>query len=275
MSSNAKIVLRKKPNKIGLYPLAIRITKNRRSTYQYVGHYIDIEDWDEKNIRVKKSNLNSNSLNSLLSHELSKVNRALITLQSEKKDASANQIKRELYYTCRNSTFFELAQEHLNDLKKLNKLNRLSADKAWIGYIFKFYKSKQLTFQEIDLRFLKKFMIYSKTKHKLSETSIMNVLVLIRLLFNRAIDQKIVNRALYPFGRNNIRIKFPETVKIGLNIQEIKVIENLSDLKPTEVHTKNVWLYSFNFAGMRIADVLRTRWCDINDNRLQYRMGKN
>ncbi|WP_458627203.1 site-specific integrase [Winogradskyella sp. PC D3.3] len=26
---------------------------------------------------------------------------------------------------------------------------------------------------------------------------------------------------------------------------------------------------------MRIADVLRTRWSDINDNRLQYRMGKN
>ena len=54
MSSNAKIVLRKKPNKEGLYPLAIRITKNRRSTYQYIGHYIELEDWDEKNIRVKK-----------------------------------------------------------------------------------------------------------------------------------------------------------------------------------------------------------------------------
>ncbi|WP_304141161.1 Arm DNA-binding domain-containing protein, partial [Mesoflavibacter zeaxanthinifaciens] len=53
MSSNAKIVLRKKPNSKGLYPLAVRITKNRRSTYQYIGHYIDIEDWDEKNIRVR------------------------------------------------------------------------------------------------------------------------------------------------------------------------------------------------------------------------------
>lgn len=135
MSSFAKIVLRKKPNKKGLYPLAISITKNRRSTYQYVGHYIDIEDWDDKNIRVKKSHENSDSLNSLLSQELSEVSKALISLQSEKKDASANQIKRELYNSGGHSTFFELAQEHLDDLKSLNKLNRLSADKAWIGYI--------------------------------------------------------------------------------------------------------------------------------------------
>ncbi len=275
MSSNAKIVLRKKPNKKGLFPLAIRITKNRRSTYQYVGHYIDIEDWDNKNIRVKKSHINSDSLNALLSLELSKVNKALISLQSEKKDASANQIKRELYSSGGNSTFFELAQEHLDDLESLDKLNRLSADRAWIGYILKFNKSKQLAFQEIDERFLKKFILYVKTKHKLSETSIMNIMVLIRLLYNRAINQKIVNRELYPFGGNRIRIKFPETIKVGLNIQEIKIIENLIDLTLSEAHTRNIWLYSFNFAGMRIADVLKTRWSDINDNRLQYRMGKN
>ncbi|WP_179021850.1 site-specific integrase [Winogradskyella forsetii] len=275
MSSNAKIVLRKKPNCKGLYPLAIRITKNRRSTYRYVGHYIDIEDWDEKNIRVKKSHVNSDNLNSLLTQELSEANKALINLQSEHKDASAHQIKKELYGSSENSTFFELAQEHLDDLESLQKLNRLSCDKAWVGYILKFYKSKQLTFQEIDERFLKKFMLYCKINHKLSETSIMNIMVLVRLLYNRAIEQKIVNRELYPFGGNRVRIKFPETVKIGLNIQEIREIENLDNLTPSEFHARNVWLYSFNFAGMRVADVLRIRWSDINDNRLQYRMGKN
>ena len=275
MASNARIVLRKKPNKAGLYPLVIRITKNRRSTYQYIGHYIELENWDAKYARVKKSHPNSNYLNGLLSTQLLQVDKALITLQTEHKDASANQIKKEIYYSNGNSTFFELSQEHLDDLESLEKLNRLSGDKAWIGYIFKFHKSKQLTFQEIDERFLKKFVLYAKTEHKLSETSIRNIMVLIRLLFNRAIKQKIVNRELYPFGGDKIRIKSPESIKIGLNIQEIINIEDLVGLTPTEAHTKNVWLYSFNFAGMRIADVLRTRWSDINDNRLQYRMGKN
>tara|TARA_R110002167_G_scaffold70337_9_gene198229 strand:- start:8993 stop:10207 length:1215 start_codon:yes stop_codon:yes gene_type:complete len=275
MSSNAKIVLRKKSNKEGLYPLAIRITKNRRSTYQYIGHYIELEDWDEKNIRVKKSNSNSDNLNSLLSLKLSEANKALITLQSDNKDASANQIKKEIYSSGNSSTFFELAQEHLDDLESSEKLNRLSTDKAWVSFIVKFNKTKQLSFQEIDERFLKKLILNLKVKHSLSETSIMNILVLIRLLFNRAIKHKIVSRELYPFGTDKIRIRFPETSKVGLNILEIQRIENLTNLSPTEAHTRNVWLYSFNFAGMRVSDVLRTKWSDIYDNRLHYRMHKN
>ena len=275
MSANAKIVLRKKSNREGLYPLAIRITKNRRSTYQYIGHYIELEDWDEKNIRVKKSNSNSDSLNSLLSLKLSEANKALINLQSEKKDASANQIKKEIYSSGKNLTFFELAQEHLDELESSEKLNRLSTDSALVSYLLKFHKSKQLSFQEIDERFLKKLMIYLKVKHSLAETSIMNILVLIRLLFNRAITQKIVNRELYPFGTDKIRIRFPETTKVGLNIFEIRKIESLDNLSSIELHTRNVWLYSFNFAGMRVTDVLWTKWSDIYDNRLHYRMNKN
>ena len=275
MSSNAKIVLRKKSNKEGLYPLAIRITKNRKSTYQYIGHYIELEDWDEKNIRVKKSNSNFDNLNSLLSQKLSEANKALITLQSDNKDASANQIKKEIYSSGNSSTFFELAQENLDDLESSEKLNRLSTDKAWVSFIIRFNKTKQLSFQEIDERYLKKLMLNLKVKHSLSETSIMNILVLIRLLFNRAIKHKIVSRELYPFGTDKIRIRFPETSKVGLNILEIQRIENLTNLCPIETHTRNVWLYSFNFAGMRVSDVLRTRWSDIYDNRLHYRMHKN
>lgn len=275
MSSNAKIVLRKKPNREGLYPLAIRITKNRKSTYQYIGHYIELEDWDEKNIRVKRSNSNFDNLNSLLSQKLSEANKVLITLQFDNKDASASQIKKEIYSSVNSSTFFELAQEHLDDLESSDKLNRLSTDKAWVSFIIKFNKTKQLSFQEIDERFLKKLMLNLKVKHSLSETSIMNILVFIRLLFNRAIKYKIVSRELYPFGTDKIRIKFPETSKVGLNIREIQRIENLKSLSPIEVHTRNVWLFSFNFAGMRVSDVLQTRWSDIYDNRLHYRMHKN
>lgn len=65
-------------------------------------------------------------------------------------------------------------------------------------------------------------MLNLNIKHSLSETSIMNILLLIRLLFNWAIKQKIVSRELYPFGTDKIRIRFPETSKIGLNISEIE-----------------------------------------------------
>jgi integrase len=40
-------------------------------------------------------------------------------------------------------------------------------------------------------------------------------------------------------------------------------------------HARNLWLLSFYFAGMRISDLLRLKWSDIDDGRLSYTMGKN
>ncbi|QCX40265.1 recombinase [Aureibaculum algae] len=275
MSASAKLVLRKKPNSKGLYPLAIRITKNRQSTFKHVGHYIDNEDWDEKKLEVKKSHQNAADLNNLLSSKLSEARKGLIALQTTDKDASARQIKTEIYRPTSNLTFFDYADEHLQALEAEKKINRHSTDSAWISYIVKFSKSRQLTFQEIDERFLRKFKIYLKGASALSETTSMNVMVLIRLLYNRSIKDKVVSKELYPFGIGKFKIKFPETLKIGLNHQEMKKLERIDNLSDVERHSLNVWLYSFYFAGMRVSDVLFTRWSQIYDGRLHYRMGKN
>jgi integrase len=275
MSASTKIVLRKKPNAKGLYPLAIRITKNRRSTYKLIGHYIELDYWDSKNTVVKKSHPNSESLNNLLTSKLSEARKGLIALQTINKDASANQIKKEIYKPTSKLTFFDFADEHLEALEVEGKINRLSADTAWVRYIQKYYKFRQLSFQEIDERFLKKFKIYLKGNCSLSETTAMNVMVFIRLLFNRAIKDKAVSKELYCFGPGKFEIKFPETSKVGLSKQELRKIENLDNLSDAEHHSLNVWLFSFYFAGMRVSDVLNTRWSQIYDGRLHYRMGKN
>lgn len=274
MSSNTKIVLRKKANKEGEFPLAIRITKNRRSNYHYVGHYINENFWDIKNCRVKNSHPNALKLNNLLLSELSIANQTLIDLQSQKKDLSANQIKNEIYSSNTNANFFVLAEVYLDEMKHNNKLARLSSDKPRVKHVLEFSKSKQLTFQEIDESFLKKFILYLR-KRPMSERSIVNTLIVVRTIYNRAIKSNIVDSKLYPFGAKKIRIKFPETEKIGLTKDEVKSIELLENLKPNEIHARNVWLFSFYFAGIRAADILKIRWSDIYDDRLHYRMNKN
>ena len=275
MSASAKIVLRKKPNSKGLFPLAIRITKNRRSTYKHIGHYIDIEDWDEKNLRVKKSHPNADSLNNLLSSKLSEVDKGMMNLQSENNDLSATQIKRNIYKPFSSLTFFDYVKEHLEALKADKKMNRLTTDSALSTYIKDFHKSKELRFQEINLRFLKRFKTYLMGKRNLTETSALNVMVLIRLIYNRAITDKVISKDLYPFGKTGFKIKFPETHKVGLNKKEILNLETFQNVSEVEKHARNVWLYSFYFAGMRVSDVLFTKWSMIYDQRLHYKMGKN
>lgn len=275
MTSSASLTIRKKPNKKDLYPLAIRITKFRKSVYLYIGHYIDVKYWDDHKNLVKKSHPYSARLNDLLLTKLTETNKFLLELQAEGKDYSASQIKNEICFKARNSSFFEVADAHLEEIKENCKYGRLSVDKAVIGHISKFVKSRQFSFQDLNENFLKKYMSYLRNTPKVSERTIANHLVLIRLLFNRAIRNGIVDRKFYPFGRDKIKIKFPETGKIGLTSDEIKNIENLKDLSKEEHHARNVWLFSFYLAGIRIADVLKICWSDIYDNRIHYTMNKN
>ncbi|MEM6813790.1 MAG: site-specific integrase [Bacteroidota bacterium] len=275
MSASAKIVLRKKPNAQGLYPLALRITKNRRSTFKNIGQYIELEDWDYKNLEVKKSNSEAESLNNLIASKLSEARKGLINLQTENKDVSARQIKNEIYKPTSKLTFFDFADEHLEALKAEGKIGRHSTDSGWLSFVEKYSKSRDLRFQEIDERFLKKFKTALRGKYSLSETSSMNVMVLIRLLYNRAIKDKVVSKEIYPFGAGKFKIKFPETEKVGLNEKEICTLERIQNLNLMERHSLNVWLFSFYFAGIRVSDVLKIRWPQIYDGRLHYRMGKN
>ena len=104
----------------------------------------------------------------------------------------------------------------------------------------------------------------------------MLILILIRTLYNRAIREGIADANLYPFGENGVRIKFPESQKIGLNIEEIKLLEQCElEEVTTEWNARNSFLLSFYLAGARISDVLRIKWSDLNDGRLYYKMGKN
>ncbi|WP_034043060.1 site-specific integrase [Wocania ichthyoenteri] len=274
MTSNAKIVLRKKPNKNGLYPLAIRISKNRQSNYHYIGHYIELEYWDEKNIRIRKSHPNAANLNNLLTKKLSEANKMLIDLQAEKQDLSANRIKVKLYKRSKTSSFSEIAKAFLDELEANKKLARYYADKVRVNHVLNFSKSNQLSFQEINEQFLRNFKTHLRTKG-LSERSIVNNLVVIRTIYNRAIKLGIVDRKLYPFGSGGIQIKFPESQKTGLNKEELIALESVKGLTKNEIHARNIWLFSFYFAGIRVADVLKIRWSDISDNRLNYRMNKN
>jgi len=164
----------------------------------------------------------------------------------------------------------------LANIKKRGKYNCYVSDEPRINRFREFLNDQDIPFQEITVPLLKKFRAYLKGNYNCTERTIVNYLILIRTIFNQAIAANIVDRKYYPFGKGKIAIKIPTSLKIGLTADEVKKIENLnlSD-EPMHHHSRNVWLFSFYFAGMRASDTLRLKWSDIQGDRLFYSMGKN
>ena len=131
-------------------------------------------------------------------------------------------------------------------------------------------------FSSISINSIQKFQGVLKSKYNLSERSIVNHLIALRAICNKAIRDGLMNKNKYPFGGDGIIIRIPSSVKVGLNIEEIKLLEDVEiEAFTTKWHARNAFLLSFYFAGARISDVIRIKWTDIVDGRLQYVMGKN
>jgi integrase/recombinase XerD len=132
------------------------------------------------------------------------------------------------------------------------------------------------------------------------KTSICNKLDIIRSIFNKAIAKRIIDRNAYPFGKGvgQIQIRPGEGMKVGMEVNELdsfeyvdlsennpdvlkelkeagKKVNNLSKQIEVLIHARNVFMFSYYFAGVRIADTLKTRWSDFKNERYYYFIGKN
>ena len=274
--ASIKIILWKHDKKKNdTFPLAIRLTQNRKTRYIFTGKYIFEKDWDTSTSKVKKSHPNSTRLNNFLLTKLKEANKILLDLETEDKSISSKELKKEITNPLSSKSFNELSRIYLKELKDNKKYTRYGTDKARVNHFIEFANSENINFREIDETFLRKYMTFLRDKKNNSQRSIINALIVIRTIYNRAIKMGVIERKYYPFGADKIRIKFPETEKIGLSVEEMKTLEELDNLTTQEHHARNVWLFSFFLAGMRSADILKIRWSDIYDGRLHYRMNKN
>ncbi len=265
-----KIILRNEQKKDGTYPLTIRVTKDRKSTYIYLDYSIKDTDWDEAGQVVKKSHPNSARLNNYIAKKLSEARDAALELETNRTHVTSKAVKKKVKPTA-GSTFLPQAEEYLKRLKTAGKHNQYTAEKPRVKH-FKEFIQGDIAFQDITIGTLQRFKAYLKTS--MSERSAVNHLVMVRSVFSMAIKDEVCDPKYYPFGKGKVKIKFPDSHKVGLIAEEIKKLEEI-ELEQDLNHVRNLWLFSYYHAGMRISDVFRLKWSDIQDGRLWYAMGKN
>jgi integrase len=276
--STLKTVLHQKKDNNGntIFRLTLRLTVNRKRSYLQLSKNIDPEHWDAHAEKLNSKHPKHKQLNRLIRKKYGEIEDYILEMDSTNKSYTAIQVMDAIKNNKEKQTFFELAKEHIEDLTKLEKHNRAISDQSKINRIKEFAKNENLSFEEIDEYFLKKLKIYLAGTGTISERSIMNIYVLIRLLYNNGIRKNLVDQKFYPFGKGKIKIKYPETIKIGLDEMEIRKIKELDLSQYPEISkTRDVFLFSFYLAGIRIGDVLSMKWKDIVDDRIYYKMGKN
>jgi site-specific recombinase XerD len=288
--ATVRVYIRKRPTKDGKFPISICVTINRKQEYIMTGQKLDnLAQWDEKSQRVKKTHPNATRLNNFLLTELAKANDKALEMET-KGHVSAKAVKVSLKPVEESKIYFkDVAQRYLDEQRLCGNFDVYNANVTQLKKFYTFVKNEKITFEEISVDLLQRFLIdlrlakkfqFDKTKpaKPLSERTIINHMILIRTIYNRAINAKLVSKDYYPFGgKGNISIKLTAAAKIGLDESEIKKLEelNLADYLPIYNDSRNIWLTEFYFAGMRVTDCLLLKWTDFQNGRLYYKMSKN
>lgn len=273
MATIQAVILRKK-NSSGHFPISIRITRNRRSTFLSTGKYIEERLWDKQNRRVRKSHPNATMLNRFIQKKLSEAHEKLLDIEAKSEYIPLSDVRKKIKNSA-NNNFFDTASQYLTYLKEKDKFHQYDTEKSRVKKLKEFIGSSYIHFNEITPSLLKSFCNHLIAKEGRSRKTANNYLVLIRAIYNLGIANNNADRNHYPFGKGKIQIKKVDAIRIGLNKEEIKKLEDpigITDAQQVAVH---LWLVSFYFAGIRCSDLLKLKWSDFKDGRLYYRMGKN
>lgn len=292
MKTTFRLELGNKPNKAGNYSVYIRITQNKKLKRIKTKYEVkSLRYWNKEKCEYRKSEPNHKVWNEELKKEIEEVEKAYNKLLDAKESISPANIKQEATKIEDKSqqSFVSFAQEEVNNIYTLGRYRDWKKHNGFINKLNSYLKEKgkkDIEFSELTPSLITDFQTYLNTLHNarqperlLHPNTIQEVLIIFRRLINKAIEKDQMEFNKNPFLK--IKPKGITTQKEKLTEAEIRLLEALSLEEGSLLwHTRNMFLFSFYCAGIRVGDLLQLRWKNIeevsnSEYRLLYQMGKN
>jgi integrase len=255
-------ILYSRPLSNGKHQIKIRIHSNEKTKYITTKFSIDKKEWDTKRRRVKE-------LKSIPNHE--QINDEINRLEKLYRGENIP-VDNDSQYD------FKLFIQHFNKIIELlvaqEKYNTYRKLKVVKNHLIKFQEQNQENIT-INRIFLDEFRIYLFKVVKLKQNGVHTYFKVFRNTLNKVINSSPSNFSIELNPFINYKIKLEKKNKPKLSHKEFNKLTSLElETNSSLWHTKNLFLFSFYSAGMRVSDILMLKWSNFKDGRLKYTMRK-
>ncbi|MES1198195.1 MAG: phage integrase SAM-like domain and Arm DNA-binding domain-containing protein, partial [Chitinophagaceae bacterium] len=223
MSATINLKLWKyRQKKDGLFPIYIRITKNRKSSWMSTNVSVKAKEWDEFKGRVRPGHPNSARLNAYLKQVELKYQNDIIEIENKNLQIGIRGIKQKLLGND-SSLFMLVAKELIASYKMQGKIAYHSRSVSITNKFKDYMHSETFTFQDIDIRLLISYQTYMIDKLQNKPSTINRDIKFIKTVFLYAQRMEYIPLDINPF----LKFKFLNAVSERgfLTPEEIVLIE--------------------------------------------------
>jgi integrase len=266
------------PKKDFTLPVRLRLYQDRNYKEYSLGFSVLKEDWNEQLQQVSSVSDNYLAYNTKISSIKSKIQKFLlfnedretcITIEEIIEHISQKETKNVLKPK---PDIISYGKDHIAKLQLTGNIGNSIVYSCAINKLKTYLKTDKLAFEAITYKFLESFN-NAMMIEGMKVNGISNYMRTIRALFKKAIKDGTLEAKYYPF--TNFQIKTEKTISRALTRQEMAAIASLKLPVNSPVwHQRNLFLLSYCFIGINLADLLTLTRENIVDGRIVFRRKK-
>lgn len=255
--------------KNGLYPLKVRITYKRKTRYYSLNYDITQGNYDRL-IAGKRLSPELQSIHSKIYKEFGIIREILDNMKEFSFEAFNNIYLRN---EVRSDNVEECFLKCISAKRALKRVGTAESYGQALSSLIQFHKGTngltKLTFSIITPHWLHKY----ETKMISEGKSLATVGVYLRSLrsvFNTAIEDGIISKDIYPFGKRKYVIPSTSKRKKALSDKELSTLFHYSNTTPFQDKARDFWFLSFYCNGANLYDILSLKWGSIEDEHIYF-----
>lgn len=263
----------------GEHPIVLRISQSKERKYVFLSISCSVDLWDDKNNIPKRHHPNKELFEKIINQAINTYRTKLLELKlvGQKKLLTPHDLIQAIQTDLRKeeaNKVFYFFDQIIARFFQAGKVGTAKVYKDTKRTLKHFTNSTDLLFTDIDQTFLHNYEVYLR-KLGLADTSMSVYFRTIRAIFNKAIQEKLINLNTYPFREFSIAKFNTSTKKRAITKEELKKIENMV-IDPTSFlsETRHYFLFSFYGQGINFIDIARLQWKNIIQDRVFYTRAK-
>ena len=268
-----KVILDKRRQlKNGSYPLIIRIFNGNEHSAINLNTRLMENEFDCNTQRVIANHPCCKLINQKIQKTLLEIQQTILRLEIDDEVMTSNIIKSKVVKPKPKLSFTQFGDTLIEQMETVGRVGNASSYRCALAALKTYSGMSEIQFKEFSyglLCLIENNMLSAGIKRN----SIAAYNRAVRAIFNRAINEELVDFKFYPYRK--FKIKGETTAKRNISREQIKAIAEMQLIPGSQLwHSRNYFMLSFNLRGMSFGDMASIKPENIFEGRLVYRRKK-